>query len=81
MPRAPKRDLLVHARNIWFALITLIVGYQLITYLTAGHFFLFRQRQGSFVAYAFMISTFVIVYALFQIPAIILHVMIRMRKK
>lgn len=64
---------LTFARNTWFGMICLIMLYQILIFVSAGSFNELRQNQGLAFALLFVVSTFIVVFVLLQIPAIIIH--------
>lgn len=64
------------ARNVWFIFMTAIFGFKLIEYLASPSFPLLIEAHGIFNAILLVILMFLLMYALFIAPALIMHVLL-----
>ena len=64
------------ARNVWFIFITAVIGFKLIEYLSSPSFQEVIAVRGTFDAVFLVLTIFILVYALFVAPALMIHVLL-----
>ena len=64
------------ARNVWFIFITAVIGFKLIEYLASPEFQSVIATRGTFDAVFLVVTIFILVYALFVAPALMIHVLL-----
>lgn len=75
------RALLKKIRGVWFILVVMIMVYQLVSFLISGSFGELSMARGHGFALLFVILVFIGVFAVLQLPAIIIHLILFFSKK